>query len=193
MANDNPQMASPHISPLIDAPPLSSAHRSPDPAPDVPTQQLRPIVLPLFSLPAVNVQPGPFHLRLHQEITGARLLRLPRLLRNRLPYALDIISLVPDSPPPSPLVSSQIGVYIGFAIFLLGWIMQTVVIFGVPYTPSYYTSLNSAITVIFSMFPWCTLAKGVQDLSSATVSSSSPGEAQFEEAMCPVIFFPYPF
>ena len=63
--------------------------------------------------------------------------------------------------------------------------MQTVVIFGVPYTPAYYTSLNSAITVIFSMFPWCTLAKGVQDLSAATVSSSSPGEALVIQASSP--------
>jgi len=66
-------------------------------------------------------------------------------------------------------------VYIGFSIFLLGWIMQTVVIFGVPYTPSFYWSLNSIVTIIFSAFPWCTLAKGVQDLSSAAVTTSSPG------------------
>ena len=82
------------------------------------------------------------------------------------------VSPYPSYPSP-PLL--QIAVYIGFAIFLLGWIMQTVVIFGVPYTPAYYTSINSAITIIFSIFPWCTLAKGVQDLSSATISSSSPG------------------
>ena len=69
----------------------------------------------------------------------------------------------------------QIAVYIGFAIFLLGWIMQTVVIFGVPYTPSYYGSIGGFVTVFFSLFPWSTLAKGVQDLSSAAVTTSSPG------------------
>ncbi|GAX72794.1 hypothetical protein CEUSTIGMA_g249.t1 [Chlamydomonas eustigma] len=70
---------------------------------------------------------------------------------------------------------TQIAVYIGFGIFLIGWIMQTVVIFGVPYTPTFYTDYNYAITSVFSLFPWCTLAKGVADLGSATVSSTSPG------------------
>ena len=54
--------------------------------------------------------------------------------------------------------------------------MQTVVIFGVPYTPEFYQTVGGAVTVIFSLFPWCTLAKGVQDLSSATVSATSPGD-----------------
>ncbi|GAX81954.1 hypothetical protein CEUSTIGMA_g9382.t1 [Chlamydomonas eustigma] len=70
---------------------------------------------------------------------------------------------------------TQIAVYIGFGIFLVGWIMQTVVIFGVPYTPTFFSDYNYAITAIFSLFPWSTLAKGVADLGSATVSSSSPG------------------
>ena len=82
----------------------------------------------------------------------------------------------PPPPPPLPNGYPQISVYIGFSIFLLGWIMQTVVIFGVPYTPEFYQTVGGAVTVIFSLFPWCTLAKGVQDLSSATVSATSPGD-----------------
>jgi len=70
---------------------------------------------------------------------------------------------------------TTIAVYVGFAVFLIGWIMQTVVIFGVPYTPDFYDTLNWALTCIFSMLPWTTLAKGFSDLGAATVSDSSPG------------------
>ncbi|KAG1680746.1 hypothetical protein FOA52_008079 [Chlamydomonas sp. UWO 241] len=70
---------------------------------------------------------------------------------------------------------SQVSVYIGFAIFMIGWIMQVVVTFGVPYTPDFYYDFGSAITIIFSLFPWCLLAKGFQDLGAATVSATSPG------------------
>ena len=70
---------------------------------------------------------------------------------------------------------TAIAVYIGFAVFLVGWIMQTVVAFGVPYTPSYYKTLNGALTVIFSLFPWDLLSKGFVDLNGATVSDTSPG------------------
>lgn len=37
--------------------------------------------------------------------------------------------------------------------------MQTVVVFGVPYTPAYVDSLGGALTVIFSLFPWDLLSK----------------------------------
>lgn len=72
---------------------------------------------------------------------------------------------------------TQTAVYLGFLIFIIGWIMQTVVIFGVPYTPDYWTTspLSILITVIFSAFPWDLLMKGFTDLGSATVNSDSPG------------------
>jgi hypothetical protein len=38
--------------------------------------------------------------------------------------------------PPEP----QVAVYLGFTIFIVGWIMQTVVLFGVPYSPQYFKS-----------------------------------------------------
>uniref|UniRef100_A0A7R9Z2A2 ABC transporter domain-containing protein n=1 Tax=Chlamydomonas euryale TaxID=1486919 RepID=A0A7R9Z2A2_9CHLO len=69
----------------------------------------------------------------------------------------------------------QVAVYVGFAIFLIGWIMQTVVIFGVPYSVDFYYDYNMALTCIFSLFPWDLLAKGFGDLGSATVTSTSPG------------------
>jgi hypothetical protein len=70
---------------------------------------------------------------------------------------------------------TAVAVYIGFAVFIVGWIMQTVVAFGVPYTPSYVDTLNGALTAIFSMFPWDLLSKGFLDLNAATVSDTSPG------------------
>lgn len=65
--------------------------------------------------------------------------------------------------------------YLGFIVFIVGWIMQTVVLFGVPYTPDYYKKAGSAITVIFSMLPWDLLAKGFQDLGAATVNDDYQG------------------
>eukprot|EP00197_Chlamydomonas_leiostraca_P014447 CAMPEP_0202859992 /NCGR_PEP_ID=MMETSP1391-20130828/1884_1 /ASSEMBLY_ACC=CAM_ASM_000867 /TAXON_ID=1034604 /ORGANISM="Chlamydomonas leiostraca, Strain SAG 11-49" /LENGTH=1190 /DNA_ID=CAMNT_0049539111 /DNA_START=105 /DNA_END=3677 /DNA_ORIENTATION=- len=72
---------------------------------------------------------------------------------------------------------TQTAVYLGFVIFIVGWVMQTVVIFGVPYTPDYYTktSLSKALTVIFSMLPWDLLVKGFKDLDSAVVQDGSDG------------------
>ncbi len=51
---------------------------------------------------------------------------------------------------------------------------QTVVVFGVPYTPDYYKNAGGAITIIFSLFPWDLLAKGFQDLGAAALGPS-PG------------------
>ncbi len=76
----------------------------------------------------------------------------------------------------------------GFGVFLIGWIMQTVVIFGVPYTPDFYFTANYAITAAFSLFPWDLLAKGLIDLSDATVSSSSPGERDSIMSECGLVW-----
>ncbi|GFR51512.1 hypothetical protein Agub_g13927, partial [Astrephomene gubernaculifera] len=64
---------------------------------------------------------------------------------------------------------TQVAVYLGFTVFIVGWIMQTVVLFGVPYSPDYYKTAKSAVTVIFSMLPWDLLAKGFEDLGAATL------------------------
>ncbi|KXZ51812.1 hypothetical protein GPECTOR_11g253 [Gonium pectorale] len=70
---------------------------------------------------------------------------------------------------------TQVAVYLGFTIFIVGWIMQTVVLFGVPYSPDYYMNNKTAIvTVIFSMLPWDLLAKGFTDLGAATIGAN-PG------------------
>jgi len=65
---------------------------------------------------------------------------------------------------------TQAAVYLGFVVFIVGWIMQAVVVFGVPYTPDFYMKdpLGKALTIIFSIFPWSLLVKGFNDLGMAT-------------------------
>ena len=52
---------------------------------------------------------------------------------------------------------------LGFGIFIVGWILLLVIGFGVPYHSSY----NVALQIVFSLFPWSLLAKGIQDLATA--------------------------
>ncbi|KAF5833390.1 ABC-2 family transporter protein-domain-containing protein, partial [Dunaliella salina] len=68
------------------------------------------------------------------------------------------------------LTKTQAAVYLGFVIFIVGWIMQAVVVFGVPYSPDFYMKdpLGEALTIIFSIFPWSPLVKGFNDLGMAT-------------------------
>lgn len=74
------------------------------------------------------------------------------------------------------LLALQIAVYLGFVVFIIGWVMQTVVAFGVPYSPSYYNVANGALSGIFDVLPWNLLAKGFGDLGAATISDGYPGE-----------------
>ena len=52
---------------------------------------------------------------------------------------------------------------LGFGIFIVAWILLLVIGFGVPY----HTSYNVALQIVFSLFPWSLLAKGLQDLATA--------------------------
>lgn len=54
---------------------------------------------------------------------------------------------------------SQTAMYAGFAIFLIGWITQTVVIFGVPFEPSFVDVAGGHITRVFAALPWNLLVK----------------------------------
>lgn len=61
----------------------------------------------------------------------------------------------------------------------VGWIMQTIAIFGLPYDPEYYyTKIGYAFFWIFACLPWCPLIKGTLDLAAATGSDKDPGEQQ---------------
>eukprot|EP00775_Hariotina_reticulata_P013231 gene13231-13362_t len=68
--------------------------------------------------------------------------------------------------------------YTGFAVFLIGWICQTMAIFGLPYDPEYYYAENNAGKAFFWIFaclPWAPLIKGCLDLAAATGSEKDPG------------------
>ncbi|PSC73682.1 ABC transporter A family member 2 [Micractinium conductrix] len=69
---------------------------------------------------------------------------------------------------------SSTAVVIGFVLFLIGWIFQTVVVFGFPYKPD-YSSKYAWATAIFSPMPWCPLAKAAEDLGAASEDESSWG------------------
>lgn len=51
------------------------------------------------------------------------------------------------------LVQATTAVNLGFLVFIAGWIMQVVIIFGYPYTPDYYRDVIPG-TVIFTLLPW---------------------------------------
>lgn len=60
----------------------------------------------------------------------------------------------------------------------IGWICQTVVIFGVPYDPETYfakSGVGVAFFWIFALLPWCPLSKATMDLATATNTDKSPG------------------
>ncbi|WIA19835.1 hypothetical protein OEZ85_005742 [Tetradesmus obliquus] len=76
------------------------------------------------------------------------------------------------------LAKQQSAVYTGFVVCLVGWICQTIVIFGLPYDPELYFNPNNVAKVFFWIFaclPWCPLSKAVLDLAAATNSERDPG------------------
>ncbi|KAL4859820.1 ABC transporter A family member 2 [Chlorella vulgaris] len=72
------------------------------------------------------------------------------------------------------LSKGSTAIVVGFVVFLVGWIVQSVVVFGFPYTPDRIKSA-SVITVILTMMPWAPLAKAGVDLGAASEDSSSVG------------------
>lgn len=67
---------------------------------------------------------------------------------------------------------SSLAIYLGFVIFLVGWIMQLVVAFGYPYEPEYK---GQPLYIIFSFFPWTVFYKGILDLGRMTATAVRPG------------------
>lgn len=72
------------------------------------------------------------------------------------------------------LSKSQSAVNLGFILFIIGWIFQTVVAVGYPYSPDNISSVP-IMTFIFSIFPWSMLAKGSIDLGDASANDNDPG------------------
>ncbi|KAL4855684.1 ABC transporter A family member 11 [Chlorella vulgaris] len=62
------------------------------------------------------------------------------------------------------LKKASAAVPAGFLLFVVAWVILTVIAFGFPYSSS--TSL--AAVAVFSAMPWSLLSKGVQDLADAT-------------------------
>lgn len=50
-------------------------------------------------------------------------------------------------------LQASTAVNLGFMVFIAGWIMQVVIIFGYPYTPQYYSDVVVG-TVLFTLLPW---------------------------------------
>ena len=66
---------------------------------------------------------------------------------------------------------ATVAIYVGFITFILGWIMQFVILADLIYTPQY---INSAATRIFTLFPWSVFSKGLADLGAS--ADRSQGE-----------------
>jgi len=83
----------------------------------------------------------------------------------------------PKTPPDSPCVASPLCVRVS-ALCQIGWICQTVVVFGVPYDPDTFfapSGVGKAFFWIFALLPWCPLSKSTMDLAAATNTDKSPG------------------
>ena len=50
-------------------------------------------------------------------------------------------------------LQASTAVNLGFMVFIAGWIMQVVIIFGYPYSPQYYHEVVVG-TVLFTLLPW---------------------------------------
>lgn len=64
---------------------------------------------------------------------------------------------------------------LGFVIFIVGWMMQATILFGIPYSSKFFDSLKYSIAIIFTLFPWNPFTKGMNDLGSATTVNEIPG------------------
>ena len=69
----------------------------------------------------------------------------------------------------------QFAVSVGFMIYFFGYIMIAVVVAGWPYDGKFKNGLNHVFYIIFSLFPWNLLAKGLTDFGDATATEEAPG------------------
>eukprot|EP00878_Enallax_costatus_P039861 GHUV01045787.1.p1 GENE.GHUV01045787.1~~GHUV01045787.1.p1 ORF type:complete len:620 (+),score=148.94 GHUV01045787.1:439-2298(+) len=75
---------------------------------------------------------------------------------------------------------TQGAVYLGFTVFIVGWVFQTVQFIGqLPYFSSFYYSTTNrwgkVFFWIFNLFPWNPLTKGIMDFNEATLAAVDPG------------------
>ena len=71
---------------------------------------------------------------------------------------------------------------VGFAIFIVGWIFNTVVGgFGFPFSANVFYGNNGELYyALFLLLPWNAFSKGMRDLGRATPTPDSPGLAWSE-------------
>lgn len=55
---------------------------------------------------------------------------------------------------------------VGYIVFAVGWLMGILVLWGFPYNPRQF---DSFWRVIFSLFPWTLLTKGLVDLDLVAI------------------------
>jgi ABC-type multidrug transport system ATPase subunit len=65
------------------------------------------------------------------------------------------------------------AVNLGFVVFVIGWIMQSIIQFGYPFTPDYVGDVP-IVTFLFALCPWALLSKGFNDLGLAA-AGTNPG------------------
>jgi hypothetical protein len=75
---------------------------------------------------------------------------------------------------------AQAAVYLGFSVFIVGWVFQTVIFVArLPYrADTYYSETNIWGRVffwVFALFPWNPLTKGIMDFNEATLAATDPG------------------
>ena len=71
---------------------------------------------------------------------------------------------------------AQAAVYVGFMVFLTGWMLQGVVAAGLPYTPFFFGDAKGRVFFwAFSLLPWNPLIKALLDLARAAPAEASPG------------------
>jgi ABC-type multidrug transport system ATPase subunit len=71
---------------------------------------------------------------------------------------------------------AQAAVYVGFMVFLTGWMLQGMVAAGLPYTPYFYHDKKGRVFFwAFNALPWNPLIKALLDLARAAPADASPG------------------
>ena len=64
------------------------------------------------------------------------------------------------------------AVPLSFGVFIFAWVLELVVFFGFPYGSTSLTA--KGISILFDLFPWTLLSKGILDLAAATTGMSNP-------------------
>ena len=75
----------------------------------------------------------------------------------------------------SALISkTSTAINLGFIIFIFGWVVQTAIAFGFPYTPDNVDSVP-IVTILFTLLPFALFSKGTADLGLSSQSSTDTG------------------